>query len=284
MCCLWARALPTWLAPFTLMDLIEKHNEAVGSGEKQGEIFEEPMIAVLEKGSRIGAHQLSGAVLDPKALSELIPDWRARDDFPVERFIERDEMVFLTQNSSFNAPWVPPEMNNHGKPVVSLGKLCAWLGEIAEEKGCDGLSRVRGRGPVVGRRSGHGRAHGRQGRRTGWRPARYPSSLEWTSLHPSPSWVKGPVATSRASSSSAGAWTKAATPWPTRSAARRSSSCQKAASTRALPFTASATLWMPRPSAAGSCTASAATRRAWACWWPSTRPIRTWTATRCCKP
>ena len=118
-----------------LMNLIEKHNEAVGEGTKEGEVFDEPMIAMLEKGSRIGAHQLSGAVLDPKALDELIPDWREREDFPVERFVERDDMVFLTNGSHLKAPWVPPEMNNHGKPIVSLGRLCAWLGEIAEEKG-----------------------------------------------------------------------------------------------------------------------------------------------------
>lgn len=118
-----------------LMDLIEAHNEAVASGDKEGEVLEEPMIAVLEKGSRVGAHQLSGAVLDPKAFDELMPGWRERDDVPVERFIERDEMIFLTNGSAIKAPWVPPEMNNHGKPVISLGKFCAWLAEVAEEKG-----------------------------------------------------------------------------------------------------------------------------------------------------
>ncbi|MCB9681715.1 MAG: electron transfer flavoprotein-ubiquinone oxidoreductase [Alphaproteobacteria bacterium] len=118
-----------------LMNLIAKHNEDVSEGRKEGEVFEEPTIALLEKGSRIGAHQLSGAVLDPKALDELIPDWRERSDFPVERFVARDDMVFLTNGGAIKAPWVPPEMNNHGKPIVSLGRLCAWLGEIAEEKG-----------------------------------------------------------------------------------------------------------------------------------------------------
>jgi len=118
-----------------LMDLIETHNEAVGSGAKQGEVIDEPMIVVLEKGSEVGAHQLSGAVLDPRALTELIPDWRERDDFPVERWVEKEEMAFLTSTGSMPAPWLPPELINHGKPIIGLGNFVKWLAEIAEEKG-----------------------------------------------------------------------------------------------------------------------------------------------------
>ena len=70
-----------------LMNLIEAHNEAVSSGEKEGEVLDEPMICLIDKGSEVGSHQLSGAVLDPKALTELIPDWKERDDFPVEQFV-----------------------------------------------------------------------------------------------------------------------------------------------------------------------------------------------------
>ena len=61
-----------------LMDLITGHNEAIEAGSKQGEAIQEPTIALLEKGSGIGSHQLSGAVLDPLALDELIPDWQAQ--------------------------------------------------------------------------------------------------------------------------------------------------------------------------------------------------------------
>lgn len=118
-----------------LMQKIEDHNAAVEAGTLEGEAFDEPMIAVIEKGSRVGAHQLSGAVLDPRALDELFPEWREMDDLPVERFVERDEMVFLTNGGHFKAPWVPPEMNNHGKPIISLGRFCAWLAEKAEELG-----------------------------------------------------------------------------------------------------------------------------------------------------
>ena len=122
-------------ASIHLMNLIEAHNERIEAGEIDEEELDEPMIAILEKGSEVGAHQLSGAVLDPRALSELIPDWREDDEFPVERWVETEEMVFLTNQSKLRAPWLPPELINHGKPIVSLGKLCAWLAEIAEEKG-----------------------------------------------------------------------------------------------------------------------------------------------------
>jgi electron-transferring-flavoprotein dehydrogenase len=118
-----------------LKGLIDRHNEAVAAGTAEGPALEDKTIAILEKGSSVGAHQLSGAVLDPIALDELIPDWRSRSDFPVERYIEKDEMVFLTSSGAIKAPWVPPEMNNHGKPIVSLGRLCAWPASIAEEKG-----------------------------------------------------------------------------------------------------------------------------------------------------
>lgn len=118
-----------------LMNLITAHNEAVADGSKQGDAIDEPMICVLEKGSEVGAHQLSGAVMDPIALSELIPDWRTRGDFPAERYVEREEMVFLTETGVIKAPWIPPELINHGKPIISLGQLCKWLASIAEEKG-----------------------------------------------------------------------------------------------------------------------------------------------------
>jgi electron-transferring-flavoprotein dehydrogenase len=118
-----------------LMNLIEKHNEAIAAGTKTGEAISEPMIGIVEKGSRVGAHQLSGAVVDPKALDELIPDWRTRGDFPVERFCDREDMVFLTSTGKISAPWLPPEMHNLGKPIASLGRVCEWLGGIAESKG-----------------------------------------------------------------------------------------------------------------------------------------------------
>lgn len=118
-----------------LMDQIERHNAGVADGSVQGDPIDEPMICVIEKGSEVGQHQLSGAVLDPIALDELIPDWRDDENFPVEHFVAREEMSFLTRKGAIKAPWIPPELRNHGKPIVSLGLFCKWLAEKAEEKG-----------------------------------------------------------------------------------------------------------------------------------------------------
>ena len=126
-----------------LMDLIETHNASVEGGA-EGELIDEPMIVLVDKGSELGSHQLSGAVLDPIALTELIPDWKQRDDFPLERFVDTEAMAYLTSTGSIKAPWLPPELINHGKPVISLGRLCKWLGEIAEEKGVNIFSGFAG--------------------------------------------------------------------------------------------------------------------------------------------
>jgi electron-transferring-flavoprotein dehydrogenase len=118
-----------------LKNLIVAHNEGVDAGRITGSRLDEPMIAVIEKGSELGAHQLSGAVVDPIALDELVPDWKSRGDFPVERFIEREEMVMLTAKGAIKAPWIPPELVNHHKPIVALGQMVKWLGKLAEERG-----------------------------------------------------------------------------------------------------------------------------------------------------
>jgi electron-transferring-flavoprotein dehydrogenase len=132
-----------------LMDLVTRHNEGVAAGTIEGAPLDPPMVCVIEKGSTVGAHQLSGAVLDPIALDELVPDWRTREDFasnpgpssapPIERFVEREEMVLLTKDRAYPAPWIPPELHNHGKPIISLGRFCQWLAGIAESKGVNVL-------------------------------------------------------------------------------------------------------------------------------------------------
>ena len=115
-----------------LMDLIEKHNETASEDEQ----FEEPMIGLIEKGSEIGSHAISGAVLDPRALDELCPDWKTDDSFPLERTVEREGMLALTSaTGGFQLPFMPPEFHDAGKPIVSIGKFQKWLGEKAEEKG-----------------------------------------------------------------------------------------------------------------------------------------------------
>lgn len=90
-------------------------------------------VVVLEKGSEIGAHILSGAVLDPVGLDELIPDWREKDA-PVTTEVHQDNFYILGESGQARIPnWpMPPLMSNHGKYVVSMGNVCRWLAEQAE--------------------------------------------------------------------------------------------------------------------------------------------------------
>ena len=98
----------------------------------------EVSVAVLEKGSEVGSHILSGAVIDPKALSELIPDWKARGA-PLETPVTQDVFLALTKSSAFGIPtWPMPRlMHNHGNYVGSLGNLCRWLATEAEALGVE---------------------------------------------------------------------------------------------------------------------------------------------------
>jgi electron-transferring-flavoprotein dehydrogenase len=91
-------------------------------------------VAVIEKAESIGAHSLSGAVLDPRALRELMPDFRAKG-CPIEETDLRDAVFYLTAGGQFRLPYTPPYMHNEGCFVISLSKFCAWLGTIAEELG-----------------------------------------------------------------------------------------------------------------------------------------------------
>ena len=88
-------------------------------------------ICVVEKGSEIGAHILSGAVLETKALDELIPDWKSKDS-PIKTEAKKDNFLLLTKNKSFRLP-TPPQMKNKGNYIISLGNLCRWLAKQAEE-------------------------------------------------------------------------------------------------------------------------------------------------------
>jgi electron-transferring-flavoprotein dehydrogenase len=87
-------------------------------------------VCVLEKGSEIGAHILSGAVFDPKPLNELLPNWQA-DGAPLDTPAGDDRFLFLTEARSIRL-LTPPQMNNHGNYIISLANLCRWLGEQAE--------------------------------------------------------------------------------------------------------------------------------------------------------
>jgi electron-transferring-flavoprotein dehydrogenase len=95
-------------------------------------------VAVLEKGSEVGAHILSGAVIDPKALNELIPDWKDKGA-PLEQEVTEDVFLALGPAGAMRLPnfMMPPLMNNHGNYVVSLGAVCKWLAAQAEELGVE---------------------------------------------------------------------------------------------------------------------------------------------------
>ena len=95
----------------------------------------EVSVCIVEKGSEVGAHILSGAVLDPIALSELIPDWKERGA-PLNTPAGEDRFLFLTKSAALRLP-TPPQMRNHGNFVISLGNLCRWLGEQAEALGVE---------------------------------------------------------------------------------------------------------------------------------------------------
>lgn len=118
-----------------LASLVRKHNEEVEKGT-EGSKIEEILIAVLEKAAFVGAHNISGAVMDPVSLQELIPDFLDRGA-PVEGKVAKEEVCFLTKSRKVKAPFVPPPLNNHGFYVVSLSKLVEWLGREAEEAGID---------------------------------------------------------------------------------------------------------------------------------------------------
>ena len=117
-----------------LARLVQAHNEAVSKGEKQGEPLGEIEIGVIEKGSSVGAHILSGAVMDPKALRELIPDF-VEKGAPVESPVIEDHFLYLTETRALRSPITPPPLKNHGYYIVSLNRLTAWLGEQCEAAG-----------------------------------------------------------------------------------------------------------------------------------------------------
>jgi electron-transferring-flavoprotein dehydrogenase len=105
------------------------------AAEKGAEIS----VLVVEKGSEIGAHILSGAVIDPIGLDRLVPGWRDEEDRPLKTQVNRDEFLYLTARSGVRLPnvFMPKLMNNHGNFIGSLGNVCRYLGRKAEELGVE---------------------------------------------------------------------------------------------------------------------------------------------------
>jgi electron-transferring-flavoprotein dehydrogenase len=121
-----------------LANLIERHTAAKKSPPLSAE-----NIYVLEKAREIGAHQLSGAIMDPRALRELVPDFEKTA--PLDTPVTGDAAYYFTEKGSFKLPITPPPLQNHGNYVISLNKLVKWLGGLVEKKGVNLFTQFAGR-------------------------------------------------------------------------------------------------------------------------------------------
>ena len=121
-----------------LANLIEQHTQA-----KKSPALSAENIYVLEKGREIGAHQLSGAILDPRALRELVPDFER--SAPLETPVTGDAVYYLTEGGALKFPITPPPLANHGNYIVSLNKLVKWLGGLVEKKGINLFTQFAGK-------------------------------------------------------------------------------------------------------------------------------------------
>jgi len=108
---------------------------AIRLKQAAGQAGREISVCVLEKGAEVGAHILSGAVLEPRALDELLPDWKALGA-PIETPAREDRFLYLTARRAIRLP-TPPQMRNEGNWIVSLGQVCRWLGAQAEALGVE---------------------------------------------------------------------------------------------------------------------------------------------------
>jgi electron-transferring-flavoprotein dehydrogenase len=111
-----------------LSQLIDQHNRRYPESPLSKE-----NIYVLEKAREVGQHNLSGAVLDPRSMDELLPGWR--DEAPLDAQVARESFYFLTEHKSYEAPMVPPPMQDHGNYIISINRFMKWLGEKVEQAG-----------------------------------------------------------------------------------------------------------------------------------------------------
>jgi electron-transferring-flavoprotein dehydrogenase len=95
-------------------------------------------VCLIDKGAEIGAHILSGAVMDPRALTELFPDWQERDA-PLDTPVTEDRLLFLSEKSAWSLPnaLLPACFHNEDNYIISLGEVCRWLGQQAEALGVE---------------------------------------------------------------------------------------------------------------------------------------------------
>jgi len=116
-------------------------------------------IAIIEKASEVGAHSLSGAVVDPITLNELFPNL-SNEDFPFEHEVDKEYMYYLTKKGKLSVPFIPKPMSHHGCYIASIGKLTRWLEQKCEEAGIDifagfpGADIIYNNDSVIGVRTG----------------------------------------------------------------------------------------------------------------------------------
>ncbi|MGC1660905.1 MAG: electron transfer flavoprotein-ubiquinone oxidoreductase [Candidatus Acidiferrales bacterium] len=121
-----------------LSNLIEQHTAAGKSPSLSAE-----NIYVLEKAREIGAHELSGAIMDPRGLRELVPDFEKTA--PLDTPVTGDAAYYFTESGSWKSPITPPPLANHGNYIVSLNKLVKWLGGLVEKKGVNLFTQFAGK-------------------------------------------------------------------------------------------------------------------------------------------
>jgi len=133
-------------AAIHLTNLIEKARE---KGELKGAAAsDEFTLMILEKSAEIGDHMLSGAILDPKGLDELIPDWSKREP-PLSSPVKKEALYFLSEKGRYRIPYTPPAMNNHGCFIVSLNQFVKWMAKIAEEHEIEAFTGMAGAAPII---------------------------------------------------------------------------------------------------------------------------------------
>jgi electron-transferring-flavoprotein dehydrogenase len=126
-------------------------------------------IAVLEKGKEVGAHSISGAVMDPRGIQELMPDWKERGA-PVEHIVSDDHVLYLTKSRKLTLPITPSPLQNHGNSIISLARFMRWFGGEVEQSGVDvfagfaGVEMLMDGDRVTGVRTGD-KGIGREGNR-----------------------------------------------------------------------------------------------------------------------
>jgi electron-transferring-flavoprotein dehydrogenase len=121
-----------------LANLIEQHTQA-----KKSPALSAENVYVLEKARELGAHSLSGAIMDPRGLHELVPDFEK--SAPLDTPVTGDAVYFLTESSALKFPITPPPLANHGNYVVSINKIVKWLGGLVEKKGVNLFTQFAGK-------------------------------------------------------------------------------------------------------------------------------------------